>query len=194
MVKDESEFSKNCTTKDGLHNWCKDCVKEYNKTYYKNHREKIIKQNQKYRYKHDIHRMAKNKDCSSYLGCYINERILRHVMPNAILMGNCNPGFDLVCGKGHLVDAKSSTLRHQKNGYPHWHFCIKQNKIPNYFLLTAYKDRESLEIMHMWLIPGNVINDKMSVSISISTIHKWDAYKIDHTDALSCVNQLKASA
>jgi len=179
MVKDESEFYKNRCYKDGLDNWCKDCKKEYNRIYYKNHYVKP---------------MSENKECAQYLGCYINERMLRHVMPNAVLMDINNPGYDLVCGKGHLVDAKAATLRHHKNKSPRWIFFIKKNTIADYFLLTAYKDRESLEICHMWLIPGSEINDKTGISISLSTIHKWDVWKIDHTDALSCVTEMKASA
>jgi len=179
MVKSKSEFYKNRCHKDGLDTWCKDCKKEYDRIYYKNHYVKTI---------------SENKECSCYLGCYINERVLKRVMPNAVLMNNNNPGFDLVCGKGYLVDAKAATTRCMSSKNPEWVFNIKKNKIPDYFLLVAYKDRESLEICHMWLVPGNEINDKMCVSITLSTIHRWDDYKIDHTDALTCVTQLKASA
>jgi len=177
--KDESEFYKDHVTKDGSAPWCKECKSEYNRSYYKNHHVK---------------KMSENKKCPVYLGIYINERILKHVMPNAVLMNYANPGFDLVCGKGYLVDAKSSVLHHRKNQGPYWMFGINKNKTPDYFLLTAYTDRESLNIDHMWLIPGDVINDKTIVGLSLSTIHKWDDYKIDHTAALNCVNQIKASA
>lgn len=174
--KPKSEFSKNRTRKDGLQDWCTECGREYARTY---------------KYRHGSKPMGKNKECASYLGCYINERILKHVMPNAVLMDNNNPGYDLICGKGYLVDAKSSTLHYPKNGSPRWSFTIYRNKTPDYFLLTAYKDRESLEICHMWLVPGDAINDKVSVTMAVSNIHRLDQYKIDHMDALSCVNEMK---
>ena len=194
MVKPDSEFSKNASRKDGLHNWCKDCVKEYDKTYRETYREKLNKCVREHHYKHGSKPMSENKECPAYLGCYINERILQHVMPNAVLMDYCNPGYDLVCGKGYLVDAKASVTRYEKNKGPYWNFMIRKNTTPDYFLLTAYKDRESLDICHMWLIPGSVVNDKMGVTISLSRIHKWDEYQIDHTEALSCVTEMKASA
>lgn len=179
MVKDESEFNKGRRRKDGLQPYCKDCSADTGREWH---------------YKHGGKPMSENKKCGMYLGCYINERILKHVMPNAILMDNCNPGYDLICGKGYLVDAKSATLQHGKNTGTYWQFRINCNKTPDYFLLTAYKDRESLEICHMWLIPGDVINDKKGLTISLSTINKWSEYKIDHTEALTCATQLKASA
>lgn len=188
IVKDESEFPRY------YYGWCIDCKNKYSRIYYKNHREKLSTYRRELRYKHGGKSMAENKECGPYLGCYINERILRHVMPNAVLMDNNNPGFDLVCGKGYLVDAKAATLRYRKTHSPRWEFNINKNTIPDYFLLVAYKDRESLEICHMWLIPGDEINDKKSVSIALSTIHKWDQWKINHTDALSCVTKMTASA
>ena len=132
-----------------------------------------------------------NKDCSNYLGCCINEQILKHVMPNAILMDNCNPGYDLICGKGYLVDAKSSTLLHNEHKNPYWHFNIRKNKIPDYFLLTAYKDRESLEILYMWLIPGKDINNRSGLSISEKCTSKWENYKIDHINAINYLHTIE---
>jgi hypothetical protein len=194
MVKDESEFNKNVSNKDGLESWCKVCKREANKKNYNSNRERRIEYGRQSSYRHGVKPMSENKECTAYLGCYINERILKHVMPNAVLMDNNNPGYDLVCGKGYLVDAKASVTRYEKNKGPYWSFNINLNKTPDYFLLTAYKDRESLEICHMWLIPGDAINDKTKASISLSRIHKWDQYKINHTEALSCAMQLKASA
>jgi hypothetical protein len=189
MVKDESEFYKKHTSEDGLDTHCKDCKNEY----YRNRRESHNKCAREYRYRRGAKSMSENKDCTSYLGCYINERILKHVMPSAILMNNNNPGFDLVCGKGYLVDAKASTVHYSKYQSPRWDFRILKNKIPDYFLLVAYKDRTSLEICHMWLIPGDELNNKVQTTISLSTIHKWDRYKIDHTAALNCVNEMKSN-
>lgn len=180
--------------KGGSDYYCRECRREAGRKYRENNREIINKRRRERDYKNGAKPMSENKECSMYLGRYINERILKHVMPNAVLMDINNPGYDLVCGKGYLVDAKASVLRYPKIGSPIWQFKINKNKTPDHFLLTAYKDRETLDICHMWLIPGSEINDKVSVAISLSTIHKWDQYKIDHMDALSCVNQMKASA
>lgn len=190
-LKSESEFYKDKYQESGLRSRCKVCILEDNhKWHLKNlerHRE-MLRNNY---YKNGGRSQEENKDCSNYLGCCINEQILKHVMPNAILMDNCNPGYDLICGKGYLVDAKSSTLLHNEHKNPYWHFNIRKNKIPDYFLLTAYKDRESLEILYMWLIPGKDINNRSGLSISEKCTSKWENYKIDHINAINYLHTIE---
>lgn len=40
--KDESEFGKDATRKDGLHYWCKECVRKQGRKYYLDNRETIL--------------------------------------------------------------------------------------------------------------------------------------------------------
>jgi hypothetical protein len=189
-LKDETDFNKHARGKNGLCAMCRTCFSEYNKIRYTKKRDVLREISRNYHYARGVIPMEKKKDSSQYLGIYINERILKHVMPNAVLMDNNNPGYDLVCGKGYLVDAKAAVASHYKENTCKWMFGIRQNKIPDYFLLTAYKDRTTLEIVHMWLIPGIQLNDKQTISISSSTIEKWNDWKIDHTDALNCISKI----
>jgi hypothetical protein len=41
LDKDESEFYKNATTKDGLEYQCKECRKKLSKQYYKDNKDKV---------------------------------------------------------------------------------------------------------------------------------------------------------
>lgn len=43
-----SNFNKKNQYKDGYNNWCKECVKEYNKQYRETHKQKVKKQHKKY--------------------------------------------------------------------------------------------------------------------------------------------------
>ena len=64
IVKDESEFYKNCTTKDGLETYCKDCRREYYKIYRENNREELNKYSREYSYQTGmITPMNENKEC-----------------------------------------------------------------------------------------------------------------------------------
>ena len=102
--------------------------------------------------------MSENKDCSSYLGIHIAERVLVHVFKNDVeRMPPNNPGFDFICAKNKKVDAKSSSLLLGNE----WCFHIRHNDIAQQFLLLAFgerpKDDKNLKPMQLWLIPNDVI-------------------------------------
>jgi DNA-binding transcriptional ArsR family regulator len=86
-----------------------------------------------------------------------------------------NPGYDVVCNRGKKVDIKSSCKRN--DGV--WAFHIARNEIADYFLCLAFDNREDLNPLHAWLIPGSVVNHLTAASVSLATIHKWDEYRID---------------
>ena len=131
--------------------------------------------------------MDENKDCTLYLGVYVTERLLRHYFRDVEAMPYGNPGFDFICNRDKLIDAKSACLN--VNGG--WQFHIKRNVIADFFVLVAFDNREDLNVLHVWMIPGDVVNHLKSASISPSTIHKWDQYKLDVDKASSCCNEMK---
>lgn len=116
--------------------------------------------------------MSKNKSCASYLGVFINEQLLFKIFKNVKQMPTHNPGFDFTCNKGKKVDAKSSVTKIIKHRASFWSFSIKKNKIADYFFCVAYTDRKNPEPIHMWLIPGEDVNNKTSITISESRLHK----------------------
>jgi len=131
--------------------------------------------------------MGENKECSQYLGIHIAEQVLSHVFENVKQMPLHNPGYDFTCGGGYDVDVKSS-CRHN-NG--RWMFNIKRNTIANYFLFLAFDSREDLNPQHIWLIPGNIVNHLVGASITPSTIHKWDKYRLNINKVIKCCNIMK---
>ena len=131
--------------------------------------------------------MSENKDSGVYLGVYVNERLIRHHFKNVKVMPFGYPGFDFICNKNMKIDAKSSCLH--KNGQ--WSFVIGRNITADYFLCVAYDNRDDLNIMHVWLIPGKDVNDHVNISIRPSTIHKWDKYIYDIEGFSACCNEMK---
>ena len=149
--------------------------------------EKMKAYRTRYRRKQGHQPFNENKRCSLFLGVYVAERVLSHVFKNVQRMPMNNPGYDLICGRGYKVDVKSSCKRKNRNG---WLFCPDHNTIADYFLCLAFDNREDLNPLHVWLIPGEKINHRGSVGISPATLHKWDAYRLDISKIVACCNIL----
>jgi hypothetical protein len=125
-----------------------------------------------------------NKECSQFLGVYVAERVLSYVFKDVERMPMNNPGFDFVCNHGKMIDVKSACLSGTK--YPCWHFRIRRNTTADYFLCLAFDNREELTPLHVWLIPGSKLSYLTATSISPSTIHKWDTYRLDISKINDC--------
>jgi hypothetical protein len=108
-----------------------------------------------------------NKQNPAYLGIHITERVLSKVFKNVKIMPMQNPGYDFVCYHDKKIDVKSACLSEEKtNREEVWHFRIKKNKIADYFLCLGFDNRQKLNPIHLWLIPGNLINKHSSLRIS----------------------------
>lgn len=166
------------------------------KEYRQLHREEI-KKRKKVQYektgrqKRGCKSMYDNKDCSQYLGVVIGERLCRHLFKDVEVMPNGNSGYDIVCNRGKKIDVKTSSTHFRENGKPYWSFTIGNNKIADFFILVAFDNRTDLNPLHMWMIPGYVLNENTGTSIASSTIHKWDEWKHDIEDAQLCCAELK---
>jgi len=193
---------------EGTHNlfvsntFCKKCANEYKKKYYiKNikhiqeyrleNAELLRKKAREYNYKNGGKPMSKNRNCSSFLGVYIAERVLAHVFNEVKITTYGNNGYDFICNKGNKIDVKSSCLHNWNHHSSMWHFTIRKNKVADYFLCIAFDNRNDLTPIHVWILPGIEFNYKKSVSISTSTINKWGKYAIDIDKVIKCCNVLK---
>ena len=135
--------------------------------------------------------MSINRECSSFLGVYIAETVLSDVFKNVKRMDNNNPGFDFICNKNYKIDVKSSCRRISVYNTYRWSFHINRNKIPDYFLLIGFNNREDLSPEYLWCIPGHVINNFGDVSISESTITKWNTYKLPIDGVIEICDELR---
>ena len=106
-------------------------------------------------------------------------------------MPNNHSGYDIVCGKGFKIDVKAACVTTIRNKYSRWRFAIRNNKIADFFILVAFDNIEDLNPVHLFMIPGKELNEKSTTSITFSTIHKWDKWKMDINDAQMCCNKMK---
>jgi len=133
--------------------------------------------------------MSKNKECPSYLGVHVNEGLLKQYFDDVEVMPYGNPGYDFICNNGWKIDGKSSCLN--KDGG--WAFTIRHNTIADYFFLVAYDNREDLNPLHIWLIPGHVLNHLSGAYISLSTIDKWSEYEQPIDELIICCDTIKSN-
>jgi hypothetical protein len=132
--------------------------------------------------------MEDNKSCNGYLGIVIAERVLSMVFTGVQRMPNGNKGFDFRCSQGFDVDVKSACVTKGKNG---WIFQINRNKIADYFALLAFDNRQSLTPLHLWIMPGHVVNNNVSVHIAPSTLVKWSKYEHPLEKVVECCEALR---
>ncbi len=166
---------------------CKKCENERTKAWQKANPEKKRATDIRADRKRGIRPFDENKKCSKFLGCHVAERILSHVFKDVEVMPFDNPGFDFICNKGKKIDVKSSCLH--PNGA--WGFIFRHNTTADYFLCLAFDNREYLNPLHVWIIPGNVVNHLTATSIRPSSVHRWDDYRLDISKIVACCDAMK---
>ena len=176
-----SEFCKNKANRVGLSTYCKKHLSEYNKELEKS--------------KPDYVPMSENRYCAEFLGCHVNETILSKVFKNVKVMPYANPGYDFVCSKNKKIDCKSATLQYPKtgNGSPFWGFHIRHNVDADYFLLVGYDNREDLNPLRCWIIPGDLLNDRETLSIRANDV-KWNKFERKMDDIIGKCDLMKSGA
>jgi hypothetical protein len=170
LTKSVLEFYPRTDRKVGYKSDCIDC---------------IIKKREKHRRSKGIQPFYENKECSQYLGVHIGEHQLAKELLESyfkhvpIQMKNNNRGFDFTVD-GYRVQVKTGSMvgRHFKNGTLGWQFCVYKNKVVDYFLLIAIDDRDKLNKLYSWLVPGTKLNHLIYATISETTLGKWDKWKL----------------
>lgn len=168
----------------------RDKILTYRRSYRKNNPDKVKANNTKHHRSRGGQSMRENKKCSAYIGVYINEGLLKHYFNDVEGMPYGHPGYDFICNNGWKIDAKSSATGDKGR----WTFRIDHNIIADYFFCVAYDNREDLNIIHIWLLPGDKFNHLVSATISKSTIDKWAEYEKPIDKAIICCDSMKNGA
>lgn len=178
-IKPVSEFAKRVRSSDGLQSYCRSCntIK---------HREYTYRSGK--RVPHET-----NPDCPLFLGVHVAEKTLSKVFKNVQRAKMHNPGFDFICGRGYKIDVKSSCRITRGSIQDSWIFHIRKNKIADYFLCIAFDNRNNLNPEHLWLIPGEDVNNKTATSITESNTNKWSKYELNSKleKVIACCNVRK---
>lgn len=164
-------------------------VREQQRLWKKAHPEKVRASNTRANRKKGKRDFTENKECSAYLGVHVAERVLSHVFADVERMPYGNPGYDFICNRGKKIDVKSACLT--KSKYPRWAFTIRHNIMTDYFLCLAFDNREDLNPLYAWLIPGNKLSHITVTTISPSTIHKWDEHRLDISKISDCCDAVR---
>lgn len=161
------------------------------KEYRVEHREEIKQSGKEYRYAHGGKPASENKHCSAFLGIHIAEQVLSKVFKDVKKMPYGYRGYDFICIKDKKIDVKSACTKAHDRWSDNWHFNISRNQIADYFLCLAFDNREHLNPLYIWLIPGCIINHRISATISKSTLSKWDEFKLDIGKVVQCCDSMK---
>jgi len=172
MVKPISDFYKRKDRQDCYKSVCITCAR--------NRAEQKRREN-------GVPSYTENTRCTAYLGIHVAERILSRIFKNVIRMQMGNKGYDFICSRGYKIDVKSSTIN--TNG--RWQFDIGNNKMADFFLCLAFDNRDNLNPEHLWLIPGNAINNKKYITTCRSTANKWSQWERPIEEVVSCCNAMK---
>lgn len=186
-----SAFYNQSKGKYGKMSYCKTCDKERGKLYAHVHPGRTTR----LYHVRGIHKpMSEAKDSPLWLGVHISERVLMGYFENVIRMPHGNPGYDFMCERGYKIDAKSSCL-HLSRGCntSRWTFGVNRNQIADYFLCLAFDNREDLNPLHIWLIPGEEVNmlSGFSVYNSLVGLEKWWEYERPICNVVGCCHALK---
>lgn len=175
---------------EGMHakGLCNTC---YANAYYKANRDRILSSCKELSYAHGAKPASENKQCSAFLGVHVAERVLSKVFKDVKAMPPNHPGYDFICSKGKKIDVKSACIYTRPKWSGSWNFVINKNKVADFFLCLAFDNRKDLNPLHIWLIPGVIINTLVGAGISESTLPKWDEYKLDINKVITCCDSMK---
>lgn len=136
--------------------------------------------------------MSENKYCSSYFGIYIAENYIMKTFEDPIPAPPNNPYFDWTCKRGQKIQHKARCL-----GWTGWKFNhIDFNPIADYFILSAWNDRDDLIPLHIWMfhrddiVRGDPFWMRRSLNISDTSKRLKEFEKYEVTDRLEKLNEL----
>lgn len=137
-----------------------------------------------------------NEDCSLWFGEFISQNYVMNTFEDPIKMPSGNPGFDWICKKGQKIDHKGACLHYRADKSLFWLFHIRYNNTADYFILSAWDNRDSLVPLHVWIFPKNDTvrgrkfwrRDSFSVADTPKGLEEFQKYEV--TDRLDKLKEL----
>jgi hypothetical protein len=138
--------------------------------------------------------MTENRNCSSWLGIHIAERALSKFFKHIVRTPSQSSGGDFRCDRNYLIDVKCACLHFRKGKSPRWFMGIKHNTNADHFLFLLFDDRTNLTPMHVMLVPGSVVNNRSSISITNTPrgLERWSQYEKPLNKVICCCEQMRA--
>lgn len=106
------------------------------------------------------------------MGKYVSMDTFKRMFPEAIY--NKSNEYDFMLG-GKTLKTRASALG--KRGS--WTFVLPGNQSPDTYVLMAFDNSVDRNLLHMWCIPRDVYKKFATIYIYVSTISKWDEYRVD---------------
>ena len=166
---------------------CRECDSKRAQKWNAANHERMLANQERYSRNHGHLSMHENKKCALHLGVDVAEELVHQYYNDVVVMPHGNPGFDMICNRGKLIDVKASCLIESRR----WIFHIRRNTIADYFVCVAYDNRKDLNVIHVWMIPGKVLSHLTGASISSSNVDKWSQYEQDTSKIAACCNAMK---
>ncbi len=111
---------------------------------------------------------SENKGCARYFGEYIEQKYVSQIFEDPIPFKgphcgqHCEKKYDFECKNGFKVKHIASCVRidnyhvsYSGDPIPYWGYLIRKNNVPDYWILSAWDNRESLEPLYVWIINGH---------------------------------------
>lgn len=117
---------------------------------------------------------SENKSCPLYFGDYIEKKYVMQIFEDPIpfeykkddmgrIIDRTKP-YDYICKNGfklkHIASCKRTDKFHVLNYLDdilYWGYLIRRNNVPDYYILSAWDDRNSLNPLYVWIIRGDEI-------------------------------------
>jgi hypothetical protein len=123
-----------------------------------------------------------NEDCPTYFGEFA-ESLMIMTFLDPVKMPYGNPGFDWKCNNGDKIDNKAACLSSWNMRYS---FPIRRNKIADWFILSAWDNRDSLNPLHVWafhkndIVRGRKFCERISFSIANTPkgLEEFEKYEV----------------
>lgn len=148
-----------------------------------------------------------NSECPTYFGQYIEEKYVSQIFDHPVpfefpkdelgrITDNHKP-YDYLCKKGLKIKMVSSVCHTSPSKVskvtgdmlPYFEYAIRKNSVPDYYILSAWDNRESLDPLFVWIIKSNEIfittqsrklfwdRENLSISFNENGIKKMKQYE-----------------